>query len=86
MLKATAASIAPSLTVLFNLSISSCSVPNSWKLSTVVPIPKTKHPSNNPGDYRPISLLSIISKLLERHVHGLRFGHLHQNGASQDPP
>jgi len=41
MLKRTATSIASSVTALFNLSIQSGQVPNEWKESLVVPIPKS---------------------------------------------
>ena len=41
MLKATALSIAPSITKLFNLSIKLGCVPQTWKLSNVVPVPKS---------------------------------------------
>ena len=68
MLRSTAFSIASPLTHIFNLSLSSGIFPSDWKLSHIVPIPKTKSPSSSPSDYRPISLLPIISKVLERHV------------------
>ena len=70
MLKGTCESIAPSLTNLFNLSIAKGHFPKLWKEARVVPIPKstTKH---SPSGYRPISLLSILSKLLEKHFHSL---------------
>lgn len=77
----TATSTASSLTMLFSLSISSCSIPSEWEPSLVVPIPKTKHPSSNPGHYCPISLLSVTSKLLERHIHGLILDHRHMHTA-----
>ena len=67
MLKYTATSIAPVLTKLFNLSIKTGTVPTAWKISTVVPIPKGKA-GPDLTNYRPISLLSICSKMLERHV------------------
>ena len=68
MLKATAYSIAPSLTKLFNLSIKVGKLPSSWKLSNIiVPIPKGGDPSST-SNYRPISLLCIISKCLETHL------------------
>ena len=47
----------------------------AWKASSVVPIPK----GNNHtcvSNYRPISSLPILSKLLERHIYGLIFNHL----------
>ena len=80
MLRAIASSIAPSLTTLFNLSIKTGKIPNSWKLSSVVPIPKTKPASNNSSNYRPISLLSIVSKLLEKHICGFLLSHFQQKG------
>ena len=40
MLKATAYSIAPSVTRLFNLSLNMTTFPNNWKTSSIVPIPK----------------------------------------------
>ena len=68
MLKSMAYSIAPGLTKLFNKSISSGKLPSTWKTSSIVPIPKSNEKSSV-TNYRPISLLSIISKLLERHIY-----------------
>ena len=73
MLKSTAFSIAPSLTKLFNQSLSTGILPLPWKKSLVVPIPKNQELSN-PYNYRPISLPPIVSKILERHI-----GHLQHN-------
>jgi len=64
MLKGTALSITPVLTQLFNMSLQSGIFPEKWKLSSVVPIPKGGDRSN-PSNYRPISLLSVVSKMLE---------------------
>ena len=41
----------------------------------MVPVPKSNDHSN-PSNYRPISLLPILSKLLERHIHVLISEHL----------
>ena len=68
MLKSTAHSIAPSLTKLFNISISLGHFPQCWKMSSVVPIPKSSN-HKEASNYRPISLLPVVSKLLERHFH-----------------
>ena len=64
MLKQTAVSIAPGITKLMNLSIHLGKFPTAWKTPSVVPIPKG---SNHTcvSNYRPISLLPILSKLLE---------------------
>ena len=75
MLKATAVSVIPSITKLFNLSLASGTSPDSWKLARIVPIPKASDPSS-PTNYRPVSILSIVSKLLERHIHQLIFQYL----------
>jgi len=40
--------------------------PHPWKRATVIPIPKPNKPPTDPNSYRPISLLSIVGKLLER--------------------
>ena len=78
MLKSTANSIVPSVTTLFNLSLQRGRIPKGWKQSMIVPIPKNS-PANSPKDYRPISLLGILSKVLERHVHSIISQHLAQH-------
>ena len=60
MLKANACSIAPSLTKLFNLSLTTGTVPNEWKIARIVPLPKIDCPSASTSDYRPISVLPCI--------------------------
>ena len=78
MLKATATSLAPSVAALFNLSLQLGRIPQAWKRSRVVPIPKVTAPKS-PDNYRPISLLSLLSKVLERHVYNLIGSHLEAN-------
>ena len=67
MLKSTAVSIAGSVTALFNMSIEACEIPDEWKTSSIVPIPKGKC-GKTTSNFRPISLLYILSKLLEKHI------------------
>ena len=69
MLRGIACSLTPLLVKLFNLSITSCFLPSSWKTSRVVPIPKGSCTSPSPSNYRPILLLSITSKLLEKIIY-----------------
>jgi len=46
-----------------------------WKRSNIVPIPKNGDKTNQ-AKYRPIFLLPILSKLLERHIVNLLLQHL----------
>ena len=48
-----------------NLSISSEKFPSSWKAAKITPIFKSGSRSV-PKNYRPISVLPIVSKLLEK--------------------
>ena len=59
--------IAPHLLRLINLSLSSKVFPDQWKTACILPIPKTGDPSV-PSNNRPISLLSVLSKILEKVV------------------
>ena len=67
ILKETAATIAPSLCTLFNRSLEVGYIPREWKLANVVPVHK-KDEKHHVENYRPISLLCIVSKVLERCV------------------
>lgn len=44
--------------------------PNSWKTAIVVPIPKPNKDGSDPINYRPISLLSSLSKIAEKVILG----------------
>ena len=59
--------LCPAIAFLFNRSIFESSVPLCLKRANVVPIPKSKNPVGL-GDFRPISLLPVLSKLLEKIV------------------
>jgi hypothetical protein len=66
--KRCASVLAPSLTILFNLSLDQGILPRQWKQADIVPVFK-KGDSCNVTNYRPISLLCIASKVLERCIH-----------------
>ena len=75
MLKMTAEFIAPSVCKLFNISLLTGTVPQGWKRSIIVPVPKSS-PACTPDSYRPVSLLSVLSKVLERHMYSIITNHL----------
>ena len=60
-------SIVPSLTKLLNLSLSTSKFPDMWKLANVIPLYK-KGERSEINNYRPVSLLSCVSKIMERAV------------------
>ena len=66
-LKDSAAVIAPTVTFLVNLSLSTGSVPDEWKKARVVPLYKSGG-RENMDNYRPISILPVLSKILEKVV------------------
>ena len=68
VLKVSLKEIVPELTKIFNLSIKSTTFPDKWKHATVIPIPKTGDVSKV-ENYRPISLLPLPGKLLEKLIH-----------------
>ena len=68
MLKATAESVVSPLAKVFSPSLSTGKLPKLWKSVRVVPILQSGSRSDV-SNYRPISLLPIVSKMLERYVY-----------------
>lgn len=64
-LKASITAVSPVLSFLFNLSFETGIFPTSLKTALVIPIHK-KGSTLDPNNYRPISLLSVFSKMLEK--------------------
>ena len=78
LLKICAHSISPSLTYLINFSISSGEIPDDWKCARVSAIFK-KGSKLLTGNYRPISVLPTVSKIIERVVHCQLYDYLTVN-------
>ena len=68
VLKECAAELASPLSRLFQLFFSHGLFPDQWKTARVIPIHK-RDSKSDPSKYRPISLLSVISKVMESSVH-----------------
>ena len=68
------------LTNIFNKSLETGTVPDLLKLAKIIPIYKSKNKEllNN---YRPISLLSTVSKLLEKIVHKRLYNFINTHAA-----
>ena len=76
-LKQCSTAIAPSLCSLFNHSLKTGTLPTEWKSANVTPVHK-KNKKEPVSNYRPISLLPLISKVLERCVCYRFYDHLHE--------
>ncbi|KAL1447213.1 hypothetical protein WDU94_000539 [Cyamophila willieti] len=61
-------SIVDPLTHIINSSLSSGVFPQQWKIGRIVPLPKISKPQGL-NDFRPVSLLPVFSKVLEKVVH-----------------
>ena len=57
--------ISSSITYLFNLSLSTNVFPSEWKQAIVTPLFKQRGNSSNPSNYRPVSLLHAVGKVLD---------------------
>ena len=53
------------LAELFNKCLKECCFPDCWKLSSVVPVFKNIGERSTVKSYRPVSLLSVVSKVFE---------------------
>ena len=60
--------IAYPISYIINLSLKTGVVPDEMNTARVIPLYK-KNPKLEPGNYRPVSILSTPSKILERAVH-----------------
>ena len=68
--------IAPALLKIINISLLNSKFPESFKLAKIKPIHKGG-PKSDPSNYRPISVLPVLSKMIEKHIpkHLLAFLH-----------
>ncbi|CAB4038459.1 Hypothetical predicted protein [Paramuricea clavata] len=88
-LKIATPSIAPSITKIMNISLNTAVFPTRWKTAKVVPLFNAGE-RDNVTNYRPISILPVISKIIEKHVHNHLDAYMtatipqHRNGVDKD--
>ena len=78
LLKDCASEIASPLCHIVNLSLKTGIVPTEWKVAKVTPIHKSG-PLTKVDNYRPISILPVVSKILENIVHEQLSHYLEEN-------
>ena len=59
--------LVPAITHILNLSISTGTFPEMWKKAKIIPLHK-KNDVTSPKNYRPVALLAVLSKILERAI------------------
>lgn len=77
-LKIASPAIISAVTKMCNLSIQTGHFPAPWKEAKVVPIYKSGS-RDDCNNYRPVSVLPILSKILERHVYNYLYQYLQQH-------
>ena len=75
IIKIAAPAIADSLTYIFNQAITQSTFPDQWKVARITPLYKGDQ-RNIPGNYRPISVLPAISKIMERILYNQIYNYL----------
>ena len=83
LLKDASEIIAPSITKLINRSIQNHTFPSSWKCSKVFPLYKSRDRANA-TNYRPISVLPALSKLMEKAVYTQLYDYLTEHNILND--
>ena len=78
LLKCVSNEIASPVAHLINISLTTNYVPPDWKTAKIVPIFKSGNPAET-TNYRPISLLPTLSKILEKEVARQTLQHLMKN-------
>ena len=72
------------LAELFNKCLKDCCFPDCWKVSSVVPVFENVGERSTAKNYRPVSLLSVVSKVFEKLVNNRIVDHLEKCGLFSD--
>ena len=83
LLKQLSAEIAPALAHVFQSSLDCGRVPRDWTMAHVVPLFK-KGDKSTASNYRPVSLTSICSKVMEHILHSNIMDHLEEHNILTD--
>ena len=72
------------LAKLFNMCLKESCFPDCWKVTSVVPVFKNVGERSTAKNYRPVSLLSVVSKAFDKLVNNRNVDHLENCGLFAD--
>ena len=75
LLKVLATEVSPCLQLLFSASLNQCTVPSECKKALICPLFK-KGNRKDPSNYRPVSLTSVCSKVMEHIIYSNIMSHI----------
>ena len=75
LLKKLSEELCKPLSILFQISFNQKVIPDEWRMADVIPIYKGKGSKYDMGSYRPISLISTISKEMESLIYSTIVNH-----------
>ena len=78
ILKEISAEVTGALKILFEMSLSNCTLPEDWK-SSIISVIHKKGPRDSVSNYRPISLTCIACKILESIIRDHSMNHFFKN-------
>ncbi|VDI02538.1 Hypothetical predicted protein, partial [Mytilus galloprovincialis] len=84
IVKSMANTFSKPLTLIFQKSIDTGKIPKEWKDARVTPLFKNKGSKLDAGNYRPVSLTSIVCKTLEKVIRKEMIDHLITNNLLSD--
>ena len=79
ILKLIRTDIVPAVCHIVNLSLQTNKFPTKWKIAKIIPLYKGKGCKLDPKNYRPVAILPILSKILERAMFIKVLSHMDSN-------
>ena len=79
IIKLVKTNIVPAVCQIINLSLETNKFPSKWKIAKVIPLYKGKGCKLDPKNYRPVAILPILIKVLERAMFLQVLNHMDSN-------
>ena len=85
ILKESSNIICDAVVMIFQASLSQAKIPDDWRKASITPLYKGGNKArSNPESYRPVSLTSVLCKILEHIIHSHIINHLEHHNVLTD--